>query len=67
MKFGNVRKERAVGTNIIDPKVKHLRKTSKTNNQEEPSTLLKKLELLHPAHTQHRHGKSPTSFPSTTK
>ena len=54
-------------TNIIDPKVQHLRKTSKTNIQEEPRTLLKKLELLHPAHTQHRHGKSPTRDPSTTK
>ena len=40
------------GTNIIDPKVQHLRKTSKTNIQEEPPTLLKKLELLHPAHAQ---------------
>ena len=55
------------GTNIIDPKVQHLRKTSKTNIQEEPPTLLKKLELLHAAHAQHRRGKSPTRVPSTTK
>ena len=54
-------------TNIIDPKVQHLRKTRKTNIQEEPATLLKKLELLHPAHAQHCHGKSPTIVPSTTK
>ena len=52
-------------TNIIDPKVQHLRKTSKANIQEEPPTLLKKLELLHPAHTQHHSWKSPTSAPST--
>ena len=44
-----------------------MRKTSKTNIQEEPPTLLKKLELLHPAHAQHRRGKSPTSVSSTTK
>ena len=43
-------------TNILDPKV-----------QEELPTLLKKLELLHPAHTQHRPEKSPTRVPSTTK
>ena len=55
------------GTNIIDPKVQHLRKTSKTNIQEEPPSLLKKLELLHPDHAQHRRGKSPTRVPSTTK
>ena len=55
------------GTNIINPKVQHLRKTSKTNTQEESPTLLKKLELLHPAHAQHRRGKSPTRVPSTTK
>ena len=54
-------------TNIIDRKVQHLRKTSKKNILEEPATLLKKLELPHPAHTQHRHGKSPTRIPSTTK
>ena len=42
-----------------------MRKTSKTNIQEEPPTLLKKLELLHPAHAQHRHRKSPTRVPST--
>ena len=36
---------------IIDLKVQHLRKTSKTNIQEEPPTLLKKLQLLHPAYT----------------
>ena len=36
------------GTNIIDLKVQHLRKTSKTKIQEKPPTLLKKLELLHP-------------------
>ena len=45
------------GINNIDPKVQHLRKTMKTNIQEEPPTLLKKLELLHPAHAQHRRGK----------
>ena len=28
---------------------------------------MKKLQLLHPAHTQHRRGKSPTRVPSTTK
>ena len=28
---------------------------------------MKKLELLHPAHTQHRRGKSPTRVPSTTR
>ena len=38
-------------TNIINPKVQHLRKTSETNIQEEPPTLLQKLELLHPIHT----------------
>ena len=54
-------------TNIIDRKVQHLGKTSKTNIQEVPPTLLKKLELLHPAHTQHRRGKSPTRVPSTTR
>ena len=55
------------GTSIIDPEVQHLRKTSKTNIQEEPPTLLEKLELLHPAHAQHHHEKSPTRVPSTTK
>ena len=54
-------------TNIIDPKVQHLRKTKKANIQEEPPTLLKKLELLHPAHTQYRPGKSPARVPSNTK
>ena len=44
-----------------------MRKTSKTNTQEESPTLLKKLELLHPAHAQHRRGKPPTRVPSTTK
>ena len=44
-----------------------MRKTSKTNIQEEPPTLLKKLELLHPAHAQHHRGKLPTRAPSTTK
>ena len=44
-----------------------MRKTSKTNIQEEPRILLKRLELLCPAHTQHRRGKSPTRVPSTTK
>ena len=38
-------------TNIINPKVQRLRKTSNTNIQEEQPTLLKKLELLHPIHT----------------
>ena len=28
---------------------------------------MKKLQLLHPAHTQHRRGKSPTRVPSTKK
>ena len=42
------------GTNNI---VQHLRKTSKKNIPEEPPTLMKKLELLHPAHAQHRCGK----------
>ena len=55
------------GTNNSDPKVQHLRKTSKTNIQEEPPTLLKKLELLHAAHAQHRRGKSPTRVSSTAK
>ena len=41
-------------TNIIDAKVQHLRKTNKTNIQEEPPTLLKTLELLHLALTQNR-------------
>ena len=54
-------------SNIIDPKVQHLRKTSKTNIQEEPPTLMKTLEILHPAYAQHRRGKSPTRVPSTTK
>ena len=45
-------------TNITDSEVQHLRKTSKTNILEESPTLLKKLELLHPAHTQHHCGKS---------
>ena len=53
--------------NIIDPKVQHLRKKKQTNILEEPPTLLKKLELLHPAHTQHHRGKSPTRVPSTAK
>ena len=53
--------------NIINPKVQHLRKTSKRNSQEEPLTLLNKLELLHPAHTQHRPGKSATRILSNTK
>ena len=53
--------------NIINPKVQHLRKTSKANIQEEPPTLLKKLELLHPPHIQHHCGKSSTRVPSTTK
>ena len=44
-----------------------MRKTSKTNIQEEPQILLKRLELLCPAHTQHRRGKSPTRVLSTTK
>ena len=44
-----------------------MRKTSKTNIQEEPPTLLKKLELLYPAHAQHRRGKLPTRVLSTTK
>ena len=44
-----------------------MRKTCKTNIQEEPLTLLKKLELLHPAHAQHRRGKLTTRVPSTTK
>ena len=35
-----------------------MRKTSKTNILEESPTLLKELELLHPAHTQHHRGKS---------
>ena len=38
-------------TNIINPKVQRLRKTSNTNIQEEQPTLSKKLELLHPIHT----------------
>ena len=54
-------------TNIIDPKVHNLKKTSKTNILEEPPTLLKKLELLHLAHTQHRRRKSPRGVSSTTK
>ena len=42
-----------------------MRKTSKTNIKEEPPTLLKKLELLHPAHIQHCHeitNKSPFHY-----
>ena len=54
-------------TNIINSKVQHLRKTSKTNILEEPSTLLKKLELLHPAQAPHCRGKSPARVPSTIK
>ena len=54
-------------TDIIDPKVQHLWKTSKTNIQEEPPNFLKKLKLLHPAHTQHHCMKSPTRVPSATK
>ena len=38
-------------TNIINPKVQRLRKTSETNIQEEPPTLLQKLELPHPIYT----------------
>ena len=38
-------------TNIINPKVRRLRKTSETNIQEEPPTLLQKLELPHPIYT----------------
>ena len=44
-----------------------MRKTSKTNIHEEPPFLLKKLRLLHPAHTQHRQGKLPIRVPYTTK
>ena len=44
-----------------------MRKTSKGNIEEEPPTLLEKLELLHPTHEQHRHWKSPTRVLSTTK
>ena len=62
--YANAVKE---NTNIIDPKVQYLKNTSKTNIQEEPPTLLRKLELLHPAHSQHLRGKSPTRFLSTTK
>ena len=54
------------GTNMIDPEAQHLRKTSNTNIQEEPATLLKRLELLHQAHAQRRRGKSPARVPSTT-
>ena len=54
-------------TNSVDKKVQHLRKTSKTNIHEEPPFLLKKVGLLHPAHTQHRRGKLPIRVPSTTK
>ena len=54
-------------TNIIDAKVQHLRKTNKTNIQEKPPTLLKTLELLHLALTQHRRQNSPTRVPSNTK
>ena len=39
-------------TKNIDPKVRHLRKPSKTNIQEEPPNLLRNLELLHLAHTK---------------
>ena len=55
------------GTIIISLKVQHLRKTSKGNIEEEPPTLLEKLELLHPTHEQYRHWKSPTRVLSTTK
>ena len=41
-------------------KIHHLRKPNKTIIQEVSPTLLKKLELLHPAHTQYRRGKSAT-------
>ena len=44
-----------------------MRKTSKGNIEEEPPTLLEKLELLHPTHEQYRHWKSPTRVLSTTK
>ena len=54
-------------TNIIDPKVQHLRNTSKTHTQEVPPTLLKKLKLLHKAHAQHRRGKLSTRVPYTKK
>ena len=40
-------------TNIIDPKIQHLRKAGETNIQEEPPTLLKKVELFHPAQFIH--------------
>ena len=55
------------GTIIISLKVQHLRKTSKGNIEEEPPTLLEKLELLHPTLEQYRHQKSPTRVLSTTK
>ena len=42
-------------------------KISKTNIQEEPQILLKKLELLHPALTQHHRGKSPITVASAAK
>ena len=49
-----------------DPKTNVLRKPSKTNIQEETLIFLKKLELLHPAHTLYRRKKSPTKVPSNT-
>ena len=54
-------------TSISNPRIYHLRKPSKTNIQEKPPTLLKKLELLHSGHTQYRCGKSPIKVLSTTK
>ena len=49
-------------TNIIDTKVLHLRKTSKTSIQEQPPTFLKKLELLHPSHAWEIANKSPVHY-----
>ena len=48
-------------------KVHHLRKQNKTTIHKEPLTLLKKLELLYPAHTQYHCWKPPKSVPSNTK
>ena len=47
-------------TNVIDTKIHHLIKPSKTDIEEEPPIFLQKVQLLHPVHSQHRRRKSPT-------
>ena len=52
---------------MIDPKVQHLENQARPTSKKNHPTLLKKLQLPHPAHTQRHCGKSPTSVPSNIK